>query len=330
MTARLHEDEQRRRRRKRLLRGLLLGGAAIGIPAVANLLIARRAGRLAAPAWGRGHRYAWRSGEILFQRFGEGPPAVLLHSFGPGHDCREWQRAAELLARHHQIVVPDLLGWGRSEKPALVYDGELYIQLLVDFLADVVRERAVVVAAGLPAAYAVQAAVDHPELVRGLALVVPQGIELNADEPDLQDAVVHRLLRLPVVGTSALNLYTSRSAIAHHLREVYAAPERVDAALVEHHYRSSHQPGSHAALAAYLAGYLNHGVEEALSRLTVPVWLGWGRQASSPAIEAADLWLHRLPAADFEVFEGAGNLPHAEAATAFCKRLEAFLGARAA
>jgi pimeloyl-ACP methyl ester carboxylesterase len=330
MAARVHENEQRKRRRKRLLKGLLVGGAAVGIPALANLLIARRVGRVQAPSWGRSHRYAWRWGEILFQRFGDGPPALLLHSFGPGHDCWEWQRAAEILARRHEVLVPDLLGWGRSDKPALYYDGELYIQLLSDFLADVVRERAFVLAAGLPAAYAVQVAVDHPELVRGLALVVPQGIELNADEPDLKDAVMHRLLRLPVVGTSALNLYTSRSAIAHHLREIYAAPDRVDAALVDHHYRASHQPGAQAALAAYLAGYLNHGVEATLGRLSVPVWLGWGREAQSPPLQAADLWLHRLSAAELEVFDGAGNLPHAEVATAFCRRLEPFLGVHAA
>ena len=100
------------------------------------------------------------------------------------------------------------------------------------------------VAAGLAAAYAVQIAVDEPEAIAALGLVVPLGIESHGDEPDFKDAMVHRLLRLPVVGTSALNLYTSRSAIDHHLLEAYAVEERVDAALVEHHYRSSHQPGA--------------------------------------------------------------------------------------
>ena len=132
-----------------------------------------------------------------------------------------------------------------------------------------VGERAVLVAAGLPAAYAVQLGVDQPELVRALALVVPLGMELHGDEPDLKDAVVHRLLRLPVLGTSALNLFTSRSGITSYLRrEVYASPALVDDALVEEHYRNSHLPGAHAALAAYLAGYLNHGVRDALGRST--------------------------------------------------------------
>ena len=45
-----------------------------------------------------------------------------------------------------------------------------------------------------------------------------------------------------------------------------AAQERVDAALVEHHYRASHGSGAQGALAAYLAGYLNHSVRSVLPR----------------------------------------------------------------
>jgi pimeloyl-ACP methyl ester carboxylesterase len=326
MAAYSMEEQQRRKRRKRLLRGVLVGGAAIGIPALANLLISKRAGKLAPPTWGRAQRYASPVGEIAYQRLGDGPPVLLLHSFGPGHQCGEWQIAAEILAERHTVFAPDLLGWGRSEKPEITYDGELYIQLLLDFLHEVVGERTWIVAAGLPAAYAVQVGVDHPELLRGLGLVVPLGIEIHGDEPDFKDAAVHRMLRLPVLGTSALNLYTSRSSVENHLkREVFAHPDRVDASLVESHYRAAHQPGAHRALAAYLAGYLNHGVEDVLPRLPLPTWLAWGRQATSPTVEAADLWLRRLRTAAFEVFERSGNLPHAEVPVAFCEKLEAFL-----
>ncbi len=327
MVARTSQEEQKRRRRKRLVKGLLLGGAAVGLPALANALIARRSRRLGLATWGRLHHYAWKLGEISFQRLGRGRPLVLLHSFGPGHDAEEWRRAAELLASEHRVFVPDLLGWGRSDKPRLPYDGELYIQLIENFLEDVVRERAVLAAAGLTAAYAVQAAVDQPEMIRALVLAVPSGMEIHGDEPDLRDALVHRLLRLPVVGTSALNLYTSQTAIARYLkREVFAAPERVDAARIDHHYHSSHQPGAHVALAAYLSGYLNHRVEEALSRLERPTLLVWGRQARAAPVETADLWLRHAPDLRLEVIEECGALPHLETASEFCRRLEDFLG----
>lgn len=325
MAAQTAEERQRTRRRKRLIRGLLVGAAAIGVPALANALVRRRVGRLPPPRWGRLHRYAWREGEVVFQRLGQGPALVLLHSFGPGHDAEQWRPTAERMAAGWRVFAPDLPGWGRSDKPALTYDGELYIQLLADFLHDVVGERAVVAAAGLPAAYAVQVAVDNPEMVRALALVSPLGLDAHGDEPDFKDALLHRLLRLPILGQSALNLYTSRSGLAHHLRsEVYAAPERVDASLVERHWNLSHQPGAHAALAAYLAGYLNHGVEDLLPRLDVPVWLAWGRQSAYPPVEAADLWLKHLDA-ELTVLEESGSQPHGERPAGFCRALTRFL-----
>jgi pimeloyl-ACP methyl ester carboxylesterase len=325
MAARTAEEVARSRRRHRLAKGLVLGAAAVGLPALANALISRRVGRLPPPRWGRPHRYSWSEGEIVFQRLGEGPPVVLLHSLGPGHDSEQWRGVAERLASGHRVYAPDLLGWGRSDKPALPYGAELYVQLVGDFLRDVVGEGTAVIAAGLTAAYALAVAAEGSEWVRALGLVVPRGLDGGDDEPDLKDRVVDRLLRLPVLGTSALNLYTSHSGLTHHLRhEVFAAPERVDAALVERHWRASHQRGAQAPLAAYLAGLLDLGVEDLLSGLEVPVWLAWGRRSASPPVEAADLWLHHLDA-ELTVFEDCGSQPHAERPAAFCRALEEFL-----
>ena len=307
-----------------------MGGAAIGVPALINTMVSKRAGKLPAPGWGQGLTYRFAHGKIAYQKLGEGSPVLLLHSFGPGHSAEEWRQVAELLARSHQVFVPDLLGWGRSDRPKTTYDSELYIELISEFAHRVVGSRPTLVAAGLSAAYAVQLAVDQPELLRALALVVPSGLELDGDEPDFKDAMVHRLLRLPILGTSALNVYTSRSAIATYLeKEVYATANQVDEAMIDRHYRNSHQLGAHGALAAYLSGYLNHSVREILEGVDLPVWIGWGRQATTPGVESADLWLHHLAGAELEVFEDSGILPHAEVAEELSRRLGLFLSSLA-
>ncbi len=326
MTARSTHQEQKQRRRRKLLKGLLFGGAAIGIPALANVVISKRSRALGLPSWGRLELYAWKDGEIAFQRIGTGDPILLLHSFGPGHDSEEWRQVGELLARRHRVYALDLLGWGRSHKPEIAHDGELYIQLITSFIQDVVGERCTVAAAGLSAAYAVQVTVDHPELVGALALVGPSGLEIHSDEPDLKDALVNRVLRLPIVGTFALNLFTSRSALGQYLRrDVFTATEQVDAARIDHYYRSSHQPGAHAALAAYLSGYLNHSIDNVLPRLKVPVWLAWGRNAEAPALDTAEIWLQLVPQASLDVFDDSGSLPHVESASSFASSLQSFL-----
>lgn len=326
MRAQDASEESRKRRRSKLGRRLAVGAAAVGIPALVNLVIARSAKRLGKPKWGNPSRYAWRYGEIAFQKLGEGEPVLLLHSLGPGHDGDEWRGVAELLAESHTVYVPDLLGWGRSERPAIAFDDSLYVRLAADFITDVIGSAATIVAAGMTAAYAVQVAIDEPRLVDALALVHPSGLDVDTDEPDLKDALLRKALQMPVFGTGALNLYTSRQSIRQHLEnDVFLNPNEVSEADIDRHYTSSHQPGAHRALASYLAGFLNHRIHD-LERLEQPLWLAWGRGAGDAEVRRQlESWLEILPAAEIEVFDGVGTMPHFEAPASFGDRLRRFL-----
>lgn len=323
------DEELRRLRRRRLAQGFLLGGAAVGIPALVNSWVARRARGLPDATWGSGDHYRRSQADIAYQRLGEGPPLVLLHSFGPGHSSAEWRSAAEQLAPSFEVFALDLPGWGQSSAFDTPLDHDLNTSLVKDFLRDVVRvdplkRRVTLVAAGLSAAYAVQVASELPEAITALALVAPMGID--DDSFDLRDAMIHRLLRLPVLGRSAVNVFTSRSNVAAYLRrDVFSAPELVDEATIDQHYFNSHRPGSQEALTAYVSGDLHRGVRDLLAQLELPVWIAWGRRALSPSVEQADLWLSRLPQAELEIFEHAGMLPHAESPGEFSRKLESFL-----
>ena len=76
--------------------------------------------------------------------------------------------------------------------------------MLQDFLDGVVREPAVLAAAGTAAAYAVKVAVESPEQVLALALVTPLG--LAADGAPVAEgagpAFLRRLLQVPVLRTT--------------------------------------------------------------------------------------------------------------------------------
>lgn len=320
-------EGRKRRGGRRLLTAAVVGSAAMGVPVLLHHWIRRRAEKPQAPRWGRAHRFSGRFGALAFQEMGEGSPLVLVHSFGPGHDSEQWRAAAEILAERHRVLVPDLPGWGRSGLGGKRLDAGIYVASLEEFLAGVAGEPAVVVAAGLPAAYAVLAAGAHPALFRALVLVGPKGLGANQGRGDTP--WIANLLRFPWVSESALDALTSRPKLEQHLRqEVFAAAERVDAGLIEHHYRVCHRPAARRTLAAYWRGELEvskGALAEAFAQIDLPVLLTWGREAVHPPVEAADLWKKFLGGAELEVLSGSGTLPHAETPALFCRALERFL-----
>ncbi len=77
----------------------------------------------------------WR---VAYAVRGAGPPILLLHGLSGSADY--WQPAVQRLAPHATVIVPDLLGFGYSDKPPVEYTLEQHIGALA----------AVVRAAGAP------------------------------------------------------------------------------------------------------------------------------------------------------------------------------------
>ncbi len=129
-------------------------------------------------------------------------------------------------------------------------------------------------------------------------------------------------MAVPLLRVSVLDVLTSRAVLGSYLRNhAYAAGDRVDAALLEHHYRVSHLPAHRQALAAYWRGDLDVPAGPALRDLQVPLWIGLGGEDREnwPSPDA-------LPAgAQVEAFEGTRALPHAEKPVTFGKALARFL-----
>ncbi|EJJ26517.1 alpha/beta fold hydrolase [Rhizobium sp. CF142] len=103
---------------------------------------------------------------------GDGPPLLLLHGWPQTRMC--WSRVAPDLARHFTVVVPDLRGYGRSDKPEDSADHQTYSKRAMarDQIAAMRAlgfERFAVGAHDRGARVAYRLAFDHPEAVTRLA-----------------------------------------------------------------------------------------------------------------------------------------------------------------
>ena len=132
-------------------------------------------------ATGFGTRRKLPSGfELHYLESGSGLPVVFLHGSGPGASAYSnfKQNFPALVDAGYRAVLPDLIGFGHSDKPAGIdYTLDLFSSTLVELLDALDLGNCVLVGNSLGGAVALRIAIDHPGRVRKLVLMAPGGIE---------------------------------------------------------------------------------------------------------------------------------------------------------
>lgn len=305
------------------LKGLVAGGAA-GVAALAavNASVARDVPEPETGAvGGEAGTFRWKHGQVFYRHAGpEGsPPVLFVHGIGAGARAFMWRRNFLPLARDFRVYAVDLLGFGYSDKPANAsYSADLYVELISDFLREIVGRPAAVVAHTLSAAFAVRVADEQPELINSLVLVSPTGADNLSARPGMTGAAFYGLLHSPVLGTSFYNAVTSERGVRDYARgQLFYEKRFATPRLVAHYYAVSHLPGAQHAATAFLSGYLNTDIREPFSRLRQPVTIAWGRQDATNPIEQAGLLLRLNTRSRLEVFDRCRMMPQEEHAERF-------------
>ena len=118
--------------------------------------------------------------ELHYLESGSGLPLVFLHGSGPGAGAYSnfKQNFPALVNAGYRAVLPDLLGFGHSDKPSGIdYTLDLFSSTLVELLDALDVGNCVLVGNSLGGAVALRIAIDHPDRVRKLVLMAPGGIE---------------------------------------------------------------------------------------------------------------------------------------------------------
>jgi len=303
---------------------LMGGGAALGAAAAYNALACKDVTALPNPLGGDEHDFEWRGYHIAYTVRGSGSPVVLVHSIHASAWSYEWRKNVQALARHHTVYTLDLLGFGRSSRPATRYSAHLYIALLDDFAQQIVGAPCAVVASSLSAAYAIVLGARDPSSFPALVLIEPTGLS-RLDQRASSGDVTRLAIDTPVLGTAVFHGLVSRRSIRLFLEASYADNDLVTDEMVELYYQTSHQPGAKHAPAAFIAQQLNIDVRSAVRRLTQPALLVWGEQAVMTPVEEIRPFLTVKRDFDVAILDPAADLPHDERADEFNELATAFL-----
>ena len=118
--------------------------------------------------------------DISVGSVGEGPAVVFLHGSGPGASARSnfAGNIAPFVEAGIRVLLPDLLGYGASDKPTGIdYTLDLFADTVRDALRQAGVERASLIGNSLGGGIALQIALDDPAFVDRLVLMAPGCVE---------------------------------------------------------------------------------------------------------------------------------------------------------
>jgi pimeloyl-ACP methyl ester carboxylesterase len=238
---------------------------------------------------------------------GSGPTVLLLHGIYAGAGGHEWARLAPLIETGHTVRVPDLVGFGSSDRPAIPFTSDVVADAVAR-LVDELDPDATVVASSLTGAYAL-GAVARSRRPPALVLITPTGMgSAQSRRPPAAAGLLEQLWRrTPLGDLLTVSLLSTPSVRWFLRRQAYADPGQVSDETVRQHQAAGRRPNAKYPLVAFVTGALARPVDTTLVAQVRPTVV-WGDGQSFTATRDADRWA----AAGADVVHLPSGLPQAE------------------
>lgn len=268
-----------------------------------------------------GDFYNWRHGNIFFTSSGCGSPVLLIHDLNPAASQKEWSAIIDSLSENHTVYAIDLLGCGRSEKPNITYTTYLYVELISDFIKDIIGESTDIIATGKSGSFVIMTAKLYPELIENIHLVNPESMDSLKQLPDPASKIAKTILSCPLLGVSVYYLLTNRNQLEYDFCEKYLYnPFHSSSKMIDTYYESAHlSRGNGRYLLASLSGnYLNFDIRFALSSLDKNINVIFGNELQN-AEETAKDYVNYNENVSCSFIDKTKMLPQLEAPEKFMK-----------
>lgn len=246
-----------------------------------------------------GHRWAYAYREADDPA---APTLVMLHGYTGSKE--NWYPLARALGRRYHLLVPDLPGWGESErKPEAAYGFVEQAEHVAAFIAALSPARPVVLLGhSMGGGIAALVAARHPQRVARVGLLNAAGVRFRDNAFGL--AVLAGENPFAVEDAASLRRYLA--TVFHDRRAQPWIPWPFSAALIAR--RRADAAFEQAVLARIGRGEdsLRPGAEAA--RIRQPVLLLWGRQDAVIDPSAMALYAEVLPQARQVLLDGCGHM----------------------
>jgi pimeloyl-ACP methyl ester carboxylesterase len=255
----------------------------------------------------RRHTHTLPDARITYWRGGRGAPVVFVHGFGT-EAAVNWHAQLVAFAPQHDVIAPDLPGFGASERLPQTNCIALQVRCLRALLDDLGLARATLVGHSMGGWISLAFAAAHPERVERLAVVDAAGLRFD---PDM---TLERAL-----------LPTSIDDVRLLIRANFQRPLRLPAFVLRDVLRLARRDAvSREDLLRRLV-YGDEHLDDRLHAIAAPTLVVWGAADPLTPLALGRRIVDSVPDAELAVFADCAHSPNVEQPERFNDLLREFL-----
>lgn len=241
------------------------------------------------------------------------PAVILLHGMGGNADAA-WPLTVPALAANYRVIAPDLLGFGKSDKPMINYRIGFYVDFLDKFMSELKVEKASLVGNSMGGWISVLYATKYPARTAKVVLVDAGGYAPPAGFDYGKLAVtMNPSTRESVKAGMKLLFYNSA---------MFQSDAAADSLLAA---RIAANDGYTIQTLIRNAQYADEYFDDEVKALKHPTLIIWGKQDGITPVTEGERLKKDIAGSELVIFDQAGHAPQFEKAADFNKKLLEFL-----
>ena len=228
---------------------------------------------------------------------------VLLH--GIGASAERWSNVIPFFYKHFRLIVPDIIGFGYSDKPTVEYNMPFFVKFLENFLNSLGVKKASIVGSSFGGLVAAEFAIKNTNMVNKLILVSPAGT-MKSSTKTLEEYILAAL-------------YPTHDNAWRAFISMAFDPRTVKEQTIEDFIDRMKLPNAKYAFMSTMIGIRNTtNLSSRLNKILSPTIIVWGEQDEMIPVKNAEEY-RNIPNSNLQVIPKCGHTPFTEKPEVFSK-----------
>ena len=235
---------------------------------------------------------------------------VLVH--GLGASAERWSKVIPIFTKHYRVIVPDLIGFGYSDKPIADYTPDFFSEFLEKFFDAMSIEHPNVIGSSLGGQITAEYASKHSNNIKKLILVSPAGM-MKQSTPALDAYIMAALYPNELSAKNAFEL-------------MEGSGKEADEIIVKEFIERMQLPNAKLAFMSTILGLKNSEIISAkLETIHTPTLIIWGSNDPVIPIQHAEGFVSSIRDCRFYRMDGCGHTPYVQDPDTFASVVLDFL-----